>query len=104
MMLTNTSHTASPRGVLPNSSQLGVGGRTSGARSQRDRVLNQESLETWFAFSTIFATGSCLAEVDGVDYRKAFSNWWKTETPGGVIRWRDDSFQIFQPAQRLFFP
>ncbi|CAK9103509.1 Dynein alpha chain [Durusdinium trenchii] len=40
---------------------------------------NLESLETWFAFSTIFATGSCLAEVDGVDYRKAFSNWWKTE-------------------------
>ncbi|CAL1157217.1 unnamed protein product [Cladocopium goreaui] len=40
---------------------------------------NLDSLETWFAFCTIFAMGSCLAEVDGIDYRKLFSNWWKNE-------------------------
>jgi dynein heavy chain len=27
----------------------------------------------------IWAAGGCLSEVDGVDYRKQFSNWWKNE-------------------------
>ncbi|CAE7882670.1 ODA11 [Symbiodinium sp. KB8] len=40
---------------------------------------NLEAVEAWFVFCIIFATGSSLAEVDGVDYRKAFSNWWKNE-------------------------
>merc|ERR1719506_2194446 len=38
-----------------------------------------EALEYWFAFCMIWAAGGCLAEVDGVDYRKQFSNWWKNE-------------------------
>merc|ERR1712194_107145 len=38
-----------------------------------------DSLEYWFCFCCIFAVGGCLAEVDGVDYRKAFSTWWKNE-------------------------
>ncbi|CAE7303428.1 ODA11 [Symbiodinium natans] len=37
------------------------------------------AVEAWFVFCTIFATGSSLAEVDGIDYRKAFSTWWKNE-------------------------
>ncbi|CAJ1331853.1 unnamed protein product [Effrenium voratum] len=45
----------------------------------RLNTSNLEAVETWFAFCTIFACGSGLAEVDGVDYRKAFSNWWKNE-------------------------
>ncbi|CAE7303327.1 ODA11 [Symbiodinium natans] len=36
------------------------------------------AVEAWFVFCTIFATGSSLA-VDGIDYRKAFSTWWKNE-------------------------
>merc|ERR1719482_630398 len=38
-----------------------------------------EALEYWFAFCMIWAAGGCLSEVDGVDYRKQFSNWWKNE-------------------------
>jgi len=38
-----------------------------------------ESLEYWFVFCSVYAIGGCLAEVDGVDYRKAFSTWWKNE-------------------------
>merc|ERR1719230_2330493 len=38
-----------------------------------------DSLEYWFVFCAVFAVGACLAEVDGVDYRKQFSNWWKNE-------------------------
>ena len=48
-------------------------------------VPSEDSLETWFAFCTIFAMGSCLAEVDGIDYRKLFSNWWKNEILGAGI-------------------
>ena len=36
-------------------------------------------LEYWFCFCLTYACGFCLTEVDGVDYRKAFSNWWKGE-------------------------
>merc|ERR1719174_2997484 len=38
-----------------------------------------EALEYWFAFCMIWAAGGCLSEVDGVDYRKQFSNWGKNE-------------------------
>lgn len=38
-----------------------------------------DALEYWFTFCCCFAIGGCLAEVDGVDYRKAFSTWWKNE-------------------------
>jgi len=38
-----------------------------------------EALEYWFIFCFTSAVGLCLAEVDGVDYRKNFSNWWKGE-------------------------
>jgi len=38
-----------------------------------------EVLEYWFIFCFTSAVGLCLSEVDGVDYRKAFSNWWKGE-------------------------
>ncbi|CAD7974700.1 unnamed protein product [Amoebophrya sp. A25] len=38
-----------------------------------------DSLEYWFVFCAVFAIGGCLAEVDGIDYRKMFSTWWKNE-------------------------
>jgi dynein heavy chain len=38
-----------------------------------------EALEYWFVFCWTAAVGFCLCEVDGVDYRKNFSNWWKGE-------------------------
>jgi dynein heavy chain len=38
-----------------------------------------ETLEYLFLFCFTSAVGFCLSEVDGVDYRKAFSNWWKGE-------------------------
>eukprot|EP00927_Polykrikos_kofoidii_P045594 TRINITY_DN39630_c0_g1_i1.p1 TRINITY_DN39630_c0_g1~~TRINITY_DN39630_c0_g1_i1.p1 ORF type:complete len:2263 (+),score=448.81 TRINITY_DN39630_c0_g1_i1:88-6789(+) len=38
-----------------------------------------EALEYWFIFCWTASIGCCLCEVDGVDYRKNFSNWWKAE-------------------------
>ena len=67
---------------------LGPGSIVFGPGTQWDQLPGawsrypQDSLETWFAFCTIFAMGSCLSEVDGIDYRKLFSNWWKNEILG----------------------
>eukprot|EP00928_Gymnodinium_smaydae_P048229 TRINITY_DN3222_c2_g1_i2.p1 TRINITY_DN3222_c2_g1~~TRINITY_DN3222_c2_g1_i2.p1 ORF type:complete len:2601 (+),score=892.36 TRINITY_DN3222_c2_g1_i2:138-7940(+) len=47
-----------------------------------DNLINAaalEALEYWFVFCLTAAIGACLCEVDGVDYRKNFSNWWKGE-------------------------
>lgn len=41
--------------------------------------IELDALEYWFCFCMVWAVGGCLAEVDGVDYRKQFSNWWKQE-------------------------
>lgn len=38
-----------------------------------------EVIEYWFIFCFTSAVGFCLCEVDGVDYRKHFSDWWKGE-------------------------
>lgn len=43
-----------------------------------------DNLEPTFVMCSVFAFGSCLSEVDGVDYRKGFSNWWKAEMKGSV--------------------
>lgn len=37
------------------------------------------NLEYAFVFSLVWSCGGCLAEKDGFDYRKEFSNWWKSE-------------------------
>lgn len=36
-----------------------------------------KALEYWFVFCCVWAIGGCLAEKDGIDYKKNFSNWWK---------------------------
>lgn len=36
-----------------------------------------KAVEYWFVFCSVWAVGGCLAEKDGIDYRKSFSNWWK---------------------------
>eukprot|EP00929_Paragymnodinium_shiwhaense_P082767 TRINITY_DN4377_c2_g1_i1.p1 TRINITY_DN4377_c2_g1~~TRINITY_DN4377_c2_g1_i1.p1 ORF type:complete len:2551 (-),score=809.20 TRINITY_DN4377_c2_g1_i1:84-7481(-) len=38
-----------------------------------------DCLEYWFVLCFTASVGLCLTEVDGVDYRKAFSTWWKGE-------------------------
>eukprot|EP00397_Hematodinium_sp_SG-2012_P000164 GEMP01000164.1.p1 GENE.GEMP01000164.1~~GEMP01000164.1.p1 ORF type:complete len:2602 (+),score=544.41 GEMP01000164.1:57-7808(+) len=40
---------------------------------------NTDCLEYWFVFCMVFAVGGCMGEVDGIDYRKIFSTWWKNE-------------------------
>eukprot|EP00930_Biecheleria_cincta_P100463 TRINITY_DN920_c0_g1_i2.p1 TRINITY_DN920_c0_g1~~TRINITY_DN920_c0_g1_i2.p1 ORF type:complete len:4610 (-),score=1017.36 TRINITY_DN920_c0_g1_i2:106-13935(-) len=50
--------------------------------SMLDNLLKPEcyeALEYWFVFCFTSGVGMCLAEVDGVDYRKKFSDWWKNE-------------------------
>ena len=38
-----------------------------------------DALEYWFVFCAVWACGGCLSEVDGVNYRRQFSDWWKRE-------------------------
>merc|ERR1719191_1430060 len=38
-----------------------------------------EALEYWFVFCMVWAIGGIMSEVDGVNYRKKFSDWWKNE-------------------------
>lgn len=44
-------------------------------------ILREEfsNLEFAFVFAIIWCCGGCLAEKDSFDYRKEFSNWWKSE-------------------------
>eukprot|EP00931_Biecheleriopsis_adriatica_P101533 TRINITY_DN7664_c0_g1_i1.p1 TRINITY_DN7664_c0_g1~~TRINITY_DN7664_c0_g1_i1.p1 ORF type:complete len:4295 (+),score=1011.97 TRINITY_DN7664_c0_g1_i1:399-12887(+) len=62
---------------------------------------NLEALETWFVFLTVFALGSCLSEVDGVDYKKAFSNWWKNEMKAVKYPGKAQVFDCFVRDSRL---
>ncbi len=44
-------------------------------------ILEKEysNIEFAFVFSMVWCCGGALAEKDSFDYRKEFSNWWKTE-------------------------
>ncbi|CAE7831418.1 ODA11 [Symbiodinium sp. CCMP2592] len=68
---------------------------------------NYDSLEYWFMFCFTSAVGLCLSEVDGVDYRKNFSNWWKGEmknvkypSKGGIFDYyvKDAKFEEWSSA------
>ncbi len=52
-------------------------------------------------FCCVFAVGGCLSEVDGIDYRKQFSTWWKTEMK--VIKYPNKGtvFDFFIQENRL---
>lgn len=41
-------------------------------------LLNPSNLEYVFVYACVWGIGGCLAEKDGMDYRKEFSNWWKS--------------------------
>lgn len=36
------------------------------------------NIEYLFVYALIWGIGGALAEKDGIDYRKDFSNWWKS--------------------------
>jgi len=60
-----------------------------------------EAIEYWFVFCVIFAFGSVLTEVDGNDYRKGFSNWWKNEMKTIKYPSRGQVFDYFVRDVRL---
>jgi len=41
-------------------------------------ALNPSNLEFIFVYATVWGIGGALAEKDGHDYRKEYSNWWKS--------------------------
>ena len=41
--------------------------------------MSKELVELVFVFATIWAAGGALCEIDGIDYRKLFSSWWKND-------------------------
>ena len=47
-------------------------------QSYDDSNVQEKLLETQFVFSAVWAFGSSLAERDGVEYRKVFSDWWRS--------------------------
>lgn len=38
-----------------------------------------KNVEYLFVYACVWAIGGALAEKDGIDFRKDFSNWWKGE-------------------------
>ena len=42
-------------------------------------MLTQDvkNVEYLFVYTLVWSVGGALAEKDGIDYRKDFSNWWK---------------------------
>eukprot|EP00930_Biecheleria_cincta_P103951 TRINITY_DN9605_c0_g4_i1.p1 TRINITY_DN9605_c0_g4~~TRINITY_DN9605_c0_g4_i1.p1 ORF type:complete len:4232 (-),score=759.91 TRINITY_DN9605_c0_g4_i1:457-13152(-) len=62
---------------------------------------NLEAIETWFVFCTIFACGAVLSDVDGIDYRKQFSNWWKQEMKSVKFHSKGLVFDFFVRDTRL---
>jgi len=43
-----------------------------------------KNLEYLFVYALVWAIGGALAEMNGVDYRKEFSTWWKGAWKGAV--------------------
>jgi len=66
---------------LGTTTGTGITSATSAATasSTNNAPVTLETVETWFVFCCVWAVGSCLSEVDGIDYRKNFSTWWKNE-------------------------
>lgn len=60
-----------------------------------------DSLEYWFVFCCVFSMGGCLTEVDGVDYRKGFSTWWKGEMKTIKFPSKGTVFDYFVQDARL---
>ena len=56
--------------------------RIDASSNEEDEEKLSIELEPSFVFCCIWAFGSCLAMRDGEDYRKIFSDYWKSE-------WRD---------------
>ena len=67
---------------------------------------DQFKLETAFVFCTIWAFGSALMmSDDGVDHRKAFSDWWKTNFKHIRLPTRETTFDYWlDPASNKFEP
>merc|ERR1719326_2832752 len=60
-----------------------------------------DALEYWFVFCAVWACGGCLSEVDGVDYRKQFSNWWKQEMKTIKFPSKGTTFDYFVEGSRM---
>ena len=54
-----------------------------------------ELLDTFFVWSAVWAFGSPLCMKDNVDYKKEFSNWWKSEHKAVKFPSRGSVFDYF---------
>ncbi len=43
-----------------------------------------KNIEYLFVYACVWAIGGALAEKDGIDFRKEFSSWWKSEWKSAV--------------------
>lgn len=60
-----------------------------------------DALEYWFVFCFTVSVGCCLCEVDGIDFRKQFSNWWKGEMKTIKYPSKGTVFDYFVKESRL---
>jgi len=60
-------------------------------------------LETWFVFCAVWAFGSSLTIRDGEDYRKLFSDFWKSEFKSVRIPARETVFDYWLDPESLSF-
>ena len=51
--------------------------------SLRERLLHQEFLFVW---AVVWAIGACLSEKDGIDFRKVFSDFWRSQGDWKIVK------------------
>jgi dynein heavy chain len=66
-------------------------------------AASESAIEPAFVFSAIWAFGCTLSEKDGVDYRKNFSDFWKSEYKSVKIPSRETVFDYWLSPQTNSF-
>jgi dynein heavy chain len=57
---------------------------------------SRENIEAIFEFCLVWAAGGCLGEIDGVDYRKLFSSWYRNDFKTSfVVRFPSSKPSVF---------
>ena len=68
-----------------------------------EKASDEYLFEQFFVFASVWAFGSALAEKDGVDYRKMFSDWWKEQWKAVKFPARGSVFDVlFDPETKQF--
>eukprot|EP00698_Gefionella_okellyi_P011837 TRINITY_DN3147_c0_g1_i1.p1 TRINITY_DN3147_c0_g1~~TRINITY_DN3147_c0_g1_i1.p1 ORF type:complete len:4003 (-),score=857.71 TRINITY_DN3147_c0_g1_i1:159-12167(-) len=74
-------------------------------KPENEKPIDPFLLEQFFVFAAVWGFGGGLAEKDGIDYPKKFSDWWKEEFKLIKFPARGDVFDVYlDPETRVFIP